>query len=384
MRTVSLVRVLACFPSDVREEAELLDSICDELNRILGPTHALNLQVVRWDRDVRAGSARDGQTFVNEQLNDDFDILVGVFWQRIGTPTPRAMSGSAEEIERALERANRSGGLPLVMIYFKGALVDPTRLDLQQLGALKEFKRNLEHRGVVTKSFIDGTAFESLLRIDLAHAANDVVTLTKTSKAPPQTTSTPPHDEDDDDVPGFLDLLDTYEEAMQRSHELMAEQTKAIDYLSEAGVFDAEQIRKATASRDRRAMREILERSAAVWNDYSAKSDERVAKLDKVTDDAFGALSSGLALGDPASTEARSSLRDSLIRLAETLNRSAASAKSFRDTISRFPRVTSELNRAKSRLMKSLDKWTFSFENRAKLVRTIAESLGSGRESDGN
>jgi hypothetical protein len=38
------------------------------------------------------------QTIINQQVLDKFDLLVGVFWTRVGTSTENHLSGTIEEI----------------------------------------------------------------------------------------------------------------------------------------------------------------------------------------------------------------------------------------------------------------------------------------------
>lgn len=74
------------------------------------------------------------QAEINRQIVDSSDILIGLFWTRMGTATGVAISGTVEEIDRfaAAKKAT--------MIYFSQRLVDPASLDLAQLGALTDFK----------------------------------------------------------------------------------------------------------------------------------------------------------------------------------------------------------------------------------------------------
>ena len=44
------------------------------------------------------------QSILNRQLVDEADIVVGLFHSRLGQPTSRGASGTAEEIDRSVER----------------------------------------------------------------------------------------------------------------------------------------------------------------------------------------------------------------------------------------------------------------------------------------
>ena len=74
------------------------------------------------------------QALLNEQLVFDADILIGVFWTRLGMPTGREESGTVEEIREFLER-----GKP-VLLYFSKRPIAPDRLDPEQFRKLTEFQ----------------------------------------------------------------------------------------------------------------------------------------------------------------------------------------------------------------------------------------------------
>src|SRR6266496_5904882 len=68
---------------------------------------------IRWETDaVPELGDGDAQSVINSQLVDDVDIVFGLFHGRLGSPTPRAASGTAEELERSITRGAR------VHVYF--------------------------------------------------------------------------------------------------------------------------------------------------------------------------------------------------------------------------------------------------------------------------
>lgn len=74
---------------------------------------------------------------INSQGVDESDILIGLFGGRLGSPTPKAISGTVEEIERA-----HGQGKP-VHIYFSRADL-PRNVDPDQLRALNEFRNQIQ------------------------------------------------------------------------------------------------------------------------------------------------------------------------------------------------------------------------------------------------
>jgi hypothetical protein len=91
---------------------------------------------VRWETHTRPQAAVRPQGAINHQIVDDCDILVGMFWTRLGTSAGIAPSGTAEEIDRVV-----SAGKP-ALLYFSDRPVAPSTLDPEQLTALAAFKQS--------------------------------------------------------------------------------------------------------------------------------------------------------------------------------------------------------------------------------------------------
>lgn len=115
MRQRTLVEVFVSSPGDCGLERKFLRDKVDEYNRTA--RQALDLEVRAFGPDdLHAGIGSYGQEAVNRQLND-YDVYVGIWRERTGTPTPQAPSGTMEELRRALERHRRTRR-PWIMPYF--------------------------------------------------------------------------------------------------------------------------------------------------------------------------------------------------------------------------------------------------------------------------
>ncbi|MGZ3172593.1 MAG: hypothetical protein ACXWJC_05845 [Croceibacterium sp.] len=82
---------------------------------------------------------------MNDQFADDCDILVGMFWARLGTDTGKAPSGSVEEIDRAV-----AAGKP-AMIYFSDRPIPPSAINIDQFTKLTSFKSETMKAALVGK-----------------------------------------------------------------------------------------------------------------------------------------------------------------------------------------------------------------------------------------
>lgn len=138
----SVVRVFIASPSDTAKARRLLREAMDEWNSLHAEDTAVILLPVLWERDATPQMGDRPQGIINRDLVDAADVLLGIFWTRLGSPTSEAASGTVEEIERFIE-----AGKP-VLIYFSDEPVRPDSVESEQYERLKDFRASLHDRGL--------------------------------------------------------------------------------------------------------------------------------------------------------------------------------------------------------------------------------------------
>jgi hypothetical protein len=141
----TVVRVLIASPSDTGSARRVLAEVMDDWNSLNAEEAGVMLLPVRWERDATPEMGDRPQAIINRQLVEAADVLVGIFWTRLGTPTSEAESGTAEEIELFIK-----AGKP-VLLYFSLEPVVPDSVDAEQYARLTDFRKNLESRGLVDR-----------------------------------------------------------------------------------------------------------------------------------------------------------------------------------------------------------------------------------------
>jgi hypothetical protein len=91
---------------------------------------------IKWETHSTPRMGNRPQAIINEQLVGPSDILIGVFWTRIGTDTGASESGTVEEIEEFKEAKKH------VLLYFSSKAI-PQDADLTQYQKVKEFKKRI-------------------------------------------------------------------------------------------------------------------------------------------------------------------------------------------------------------------------------------------------
>ena len=116
---LEVVRLFVASPDDVSRERGELVKVVDRLNRIFERIKGIRIQLVRWESDTYPGVGSDAQDVINSQVDDAYDVFLGILWRRLGTPTGRAESGTVEEYTRARARFDADRASVHIMWYFK-------------------------------------------------------------------------------------------------------------------------------------------------------------------------------------------------------------------------------------------------------------------------
>jgi hypothetical protein len=110
--TATVLPVMIASPGDVREYRTVARDVISEWNHIHSETHKTVMLPVGWDTHSSPELGASPQDLINDRVLEDCDLLIGIFWTRLGSPTTRAPSGTVEEIQRHVR-----AGKP-AMVYF--------------------------------------------------------------------------------------------------------------------------------------------------------------------------------------------------------------------------------------------------------------------------
>lgn len=165
---VTKLRVFLASPGDVWQEREKMEEIINELNHGIAAEKNIILELVKWETHGWPGFGRDAQAVINEQVGA-YDIFIGVMWNRLGTPTTIAQSGTVEEFERAYELW-KTHKQPKLFFYFNKT---PSNLDtiesIDQKRKVLEFKQLIQKMGALYWEYESVDSFRKELSRHLTH-----------------------------------------------------------------------------------------------------------------------------------------------------------------------------------------------------------------------
>lgn len=133
MKVSRVVEVAIGSPNDVSSERDTIESCIRAWNAHHSDHYGVILQPVSWKIDVTPGQG-DPERRIQDRLGAA-DMLIAVFWTRLGTPTQKAQSGTVEEIKHFADL-----GKPVVT-YFSDCQIAPGLIDTEQYDQLLAYRR---------------------------------------------------------------------------------------------------------------------------------------------------------------------------------------------------------------------------------------------------
>lgn len=126
-------RLLVSAPGDVPgQDIEAVIAAVNRWNAIYGQQFGVVVVPTHWGQHSAAEHGGRPQASLNEQLVENADIVIALFWQRLGSPTGVAESGTVEEINEAHGAGAYVGILPCQRPF-------PASVDADQLQRLRAF-----------------------------------------------------------------------------------------------------------------------------------------------------------------------------------------------------------------------------------------------------
>lgn len=148
----TVFKVMIASPSDVAAERNVIREVLTEWNNVNADSRRTVLLPVGWETHSVPEMGDRPQSIINKQILWGCDLLVGVFWTRLGTETGDYQSGTVEEVEEHLK-----AGKP-AMLYFSDVPVVMGSVDDAQYSRLRQFRSDCMNRGLL-ESYSSVTEF---------------------------------------------------------------------------------------------------------------------------------------------------------------------------------------------------------------------------------
>jgi hypothetical protein len=167
------IKILIASPSDTEQEREVLKWKLAEKFRMKGYEEQTGFRLIVEGWESMPPQQGNAQEVINRLLLSQVNIVLGVLRHKIGTPTAKAISGTAEEILYAL-KGNPKELLGMVYFYSKKPRItvgDPgTNSVISQWKALEKFKKEVQSLAV----YKPYSSFDDLLENVVDDVANNI------------------------------------------------------------------------------------------------------------------------------------------------------------------------------------------------------------------
>lgn len=135
--------LLVSAPADVSGDVATVLDAAQRWNVIYGKTFGSNVMPLYWKRHAAAEYGVRPQEALNEQLLDPADVVIALFWHRLGSDTGEAESGTVEEIEKAHARGSH------VAVLRCTRDIPSAALDPEQLQRLNDYLARIQDEALI-------------------------------------------------------------------------------------------------------------------------------------------------------------------------------------------------------------------------------------------
>ena len=361
-RNETVINVFVASPGDVNEERSALEAINTELNRTWSKNLNLRLDLVKWENNIHPNFGSYPQDVINQQLNDEYDVFIALFWSKVGTPTNIADSGTIEEFERAYKKYKNDPNSVDIMVYFKDQAISPSQMNLEQLQKIQSLKEKMGEKGGLYWMFDNTEDFENLLRGHLSRVAQSWSKKLQITEKVEQVNHHQLSDNiiDESDDYGLFDYIVIYEDRI-------SDITSALELMSDATVKIGTQFSRRTAeiskfnsanSNNPKEARKIIKLTSDDLTRYSEIINSQVSILSPSRIEAFDALSKGISISIELSKDEDElkELKESLFEMLKSTGNTESSLLCFRKSVVNLPRLNLQINKAKRQVTLSLDR----------------------------
>lgn len=359
---ITKYKVFLASPSDVQDERDSIDEVINELNLTFGKQQDIHLELLKWEtHSAPAIAINHPQEIINTDLGKDYDLFIGLIWKKFGTPTNEADSGTEEEFLNAYNRFAKNPNSLQILFYFNSKPVSMNDMNPEQLLKIKNFRTDIgKNKKVLYWEYQDTQQLSKFLRI---HIPQRILELRKNeqNKAPAIEVKEELEADILKEEYGLIDYQEMIEDNIRES-------TESLTRISDATEWIGEQLNKKTAEMNtmtansnkpgRKTLKNYFIRTAKVMDNYANRIEPEIPIFQEYFEKGIDALSNliNISINDfSVEQEEIEETNDLLSSLINGITFSIESMDSFLQSVKDLPRMSKELNKAKSNVGMKLE-----------------------------
>lgn len=388
-KTITLLRLFIASPSDVNSERNIIKVTIDELNIAYAYNNNLKLEVVEWNTHVYPSIGEDAQDVINNQINDDYDIFVGLMWSRFGVPTKRDSSGTKEEFERAYNKYAQNNDSIFLLQYFKNAPIPFDEIDPEQIQKIKEFKEELKSRGFLYSHFTQTDEFEKIFRLNMMQLLNKFLTNNpdiKKTNTISQVTEDPKlailNKGEEQEELGMFEYIDNALLNMSDMEVVLGRITK---YMTDLGANVNKRTAKLNSINDKphniriREARKLIDLLADNMLNFNQRIKIEIPILNEHFSNAIKNYNNAILIFNTIQQDEseKDKIRESLTQLKTSIQESTIGIETMKNSIIETPSLTTKYAKAKKEGTKVLSELNEEFDSYSNLIDELTKTLNN-------
>jgi len=145
-----IIKIFLSCPGDLIAEKNIVKKEISKLSNVLQEICRIQLEVFSWDNTAFSDRGASGEDVILEQVGL-YDVYLGLIGSKLGQPTKKDVSGTAEEYQDALDK-NSIDGKPTIMFFEISRQLDSATVDIEEMRKVRAFIERVRNDGVLTKT----------------------------------------------------------------------------------------------------------------------------------------------------------------------------------------------------------------------------------------
>lgn len=389
-KKITQYSIFVSSPQDLETERAEISNIIAELNITYAMRKSVNIEVLKWETHSAPGISESyTQNIINKDIGEDYDIFIGMLWQKFGTKTEIANSGTEEEFLKAVERF-KNGGKIQILFYFKTTPpISLDQLNLEELAKIQNFRDYLKKNNILYGNFNTLEDLQTNLRLHIPKRIDELIE--KNISIEDAQLNTPIKnienselkiDElDDENDLGLIDYIYQFEDFLADSNLALFNISDSTKRIGEDLTEKAEEITRISKypNPNKNVIIEYFKRSAKSLNSFSDRLELETPNFYDNFEEAINVGLRYLNIIDKSNIngyyETLKSNYESVSELKKGIPAAIGGMTGFYEEIKKLPNMQSNLNKAKRRLLIKLEDLIFKLRKSYELTNEFQGQL---------
>lgn len=374
-KKITQYSIFVSSPQDLETERAEISNIISELNLTYASRKSINIDVLKWETHSAPGISENyTQDIINQDIGEEYDIFIGMLWQKFGTKTEVANSGTEEEFLNAVEKFRNNEKIQILFYFKTTPPVSLDQINIEELDKIQKFKNYLKENNILYGSFNSLEDLQTQLRlhlpirIDQLHEKNNLI-----FKSEPSIQSSPVEEaikindaiEIQEEDYGLIDFIFQFEDFIADSNLALHNISDSTKRIGEDLTEKAEEITKISKypNPNKNIIIEYFKRSAKSLNSYSDRIELETPNFYDNFEDAINVGIKYLNFIDRGNIrdhfETLKSNHKAISELKDSIPTAIIGMTGFYEEAKKLPNMQSDLNKAKRRLLTRLEDLIF-------------------------